>query len=128
MTSGSSPGFIRPIRPIRPTRPPVRPASIDIDLHGMTKAEAAVAAEAHIRQAHAARLHIVKIIHGHGTGAVRSTVQKVLDDSPLVKRHYLASHGDGGHGATIAELDYGQRGFYDNPANNGITPRAERRR
>ncbi|MDA0233198.1 MAG: Smr/MutS family protein [Chloroflexi bacterium] len=101
---------------------------MDIDLHGMTTPQAAAAAEQHLRQAHAARLHIVKIIHGHGTGAVRSTVHRVLKASPLVKKHYLASHGDGGHGVTIAELDYGQRESYDNRANHAITPRPERRR
>ncbi len=112
----------------RPIRPTIKPANVDIDLHGMTTAQAATAAEQHIQQAHDARLHIVKIIHGFGTGAVKSTVHKVLKASPLVKKHYLASHGDGGHGVTIAELDYGQSDSYDNRANNAITPRAERRR
>jgi DNA mismatch repair protein MutS2 len=94
----------------------------------MMKAQATDVTERHIEQAHASRLHIVKIIHGHGTGALKSTVHSVLKASPLVKKHYLASHGDGGHGVTIAELDYGQRGSYDSRANNRITPRAERRR
>jgi DNA-nicking Smr family endonuclease len=109
-------------------RPPVQPAGIEIDLHGMTTSQAEYAAEQHIRQAHAGRLHIVKIVHGFGTGAVKSTVRRLLKASPLVKKHYLASHGDGGHGVTIAELDYGQRWSYNTPGNNAITPRPQRRR
>lgn len=122
-------GNFGPGRVNRPAaRPPIQPANIDIDLHGMTTSQASIAAEQHIQLAHAARLHIVKIIHGHGTGAVKSTVHRILGASPLVKKHYLASHGDGGHGVTIAELDYGQRESYDNRANHAITPSPERRR
>ena len=112
----------------RPTRPSVRPATIEIDLHGMTVGAANMATEQHIAQAHAARLHIMKIIHGHGTGALKSAVHVLLKSSPLVKKFYLASHGDGGHGVTIAELDYGQRSSYDRRSNNSIVPRSERRK
>jgi DNA mismatch repair protein MutS2 len=113
----------------RPTaRPAIQPANIEIDLHGMTREQARAATERHIGQAHVARLHIVKIIHGHGTGALRSTVQSVLRSSPLVKKHYPASHGDGQFGVMIAELDYGQRSSYDNRENHAITPKAERRK
>ncbi len=84
--------------------------------------------ERHLETAHAARLHIVKVIHGHGTGTLKKAVHKLLKSSPLVRKFYLASHGDGGHGVTIAELDHGQRQSYDSRANNSITPKAERRR
>lgn len=112
----------------QPLRPPIQPVNIDIDLHGMTKVEAESEVVRHIDRAHTARLHIVKIIHGHGTGALKSTVHKTLKASPMVKKYYLGSYGDGGHGVTIAELDYGQRGSYDSPANHGITPKRERRK
>lgn len=122
MTPASNPGFGQPIRP------PIRPAQIDIDLHGMIVTTAISATERHIVKAHADRLHIVKVIHGHGTGALKKAVHKLLKSSPLVKKFYLASHGDGGHGVTIAELDYGQRGSYDAKSNNSITPKSERRK
>lgn len=111
-----------------PTRPPVRPANIDIDLHGMVVSAAERATELHIQRAHASRLHIVKIIHGHGTGALKKAVHRLLKSSPLVKKFYLASHGDGGHGVTIAELNYGQRGAYDKRSNYSISPKAQRRK
>lgn len=112
----------------RPTRPQIRPAEIDIDLHGMVVSTAISVTERHVAKGHASRLHIVKIIHGHGTGALKKAVHKHLKSSSLVKKFYLASHGDGGHGVTIAELDYGQRGSYDARSNNSITPKAERRK
>ena len=117
-TSGNSFG--------RPTRPPIRPANVEIDLHGMFVKTAVDATERHLQDAHADRLHIVKIIHGHGTGAVKTAVHAHLKKSPLVKKFYLASYGDGGTGVTIAELDYGQRGSYNSKRNNSIVPRAER--
>ena len=112
----------------RPVRPQVTPAEISIDLHGMLAKTATDATERHLTKAHHSRLHIVKIIHGHGTGALKKAVHKLLKGSPLVKRFYLASHGDGGHGVTIAELDYGQRGSYDSKSNYSIVPRSERRK
>lgn len=112
----------------KPTRPPIRAAEIEIDLHGMVVTSAVSATERHLANAHASRLHIVKIIHGHGTGALKKAVHRLLKSSPLVKKFYLASYGDGGHGVTIAELDYGQRGSYDTRENHSITPKAERRK
>lgn len=109
-------------------RPQVQPVDIDIDLHGMTVNIALSATDRHLSKAHSARLHVVKIIHGHGTGALKKAVHKQLKASPLVKKFYLASHGDGGHGVTIAELDYGQRGSYDRRSNNSIVPKSERRK
>ena len=109
-----------------PTRPPLRPANIEIDLHGMTVREAEAAVERHLRAAHRDHLHIVKVVHGHGTGALKDAVQQWLQKSPLVKRQYFASHGDGGFGVTIAELDYGKGKPLDRRATYGITPRAER--
>ncbi len=118
----NTPGF-------RPdTRPQVQPVDIEVDLHGMPVAVAESATLRHLQKAHSARLHVVKIIHGHGTGALKKAVHRLLKSSKLVKKFYLASYGDGGHGVTIAELDYGQRGTYDNRSNYAITPKAERRK
>jgi DNA mismatch repair protein MutS2 len=112
----------------RPTRPSIQPAEIEIDLHGMAFAVANESTRRHIERAYNARLHIVKIIHGNGTGALKSAVHELLSASPLVKKFYLGSYGDGGHGVTIAELNYGQTSNYDSPSNYGITPKPERRR
>ena len=109
-----------------PQRAPVQAADIELDLHGMTVQVALQMVEKHLRDAHRSRLHIVKIVHGHGTGALKEAVQRYLSKSPLVRSHRFASHGDGGFGVTIAELDYGKGKPYDRRANNAITPKAER--
>lgn len=46
----------------------------------------------------------VRIIHGHGTGALRRAVKEFLEGHPHVARHSVASQEKGGAGATIVEL------------------------
>lgn len=46
----------------------------------------------------------VRIIHGKGTGALRSTVHTILERSPAVVSFKLAMEDEGGWGATIAIL------------------------
>jgi DNA mismatch repair protein MutS2 len=47
-----------------------------------------------------AGLHEVRIVHGRGTGALRSAVRDELTQHPLVERH----GADADDGATIATL------------------------
>lgn len=46
----------------------------------------------------------VRIIHGHGTGALRKAVAELLADHPHVARFAPAPQDKGGSGATIVEL------------------------
>ena len=46
----------------------------------------------------------VRIVHGHGTGALRKGLQSFLKTHPLVEKHYPAPDNQGGAGATIVEL------------------------
>jgi DNA mismatch repair protein MutS2 len=46
----------------------------------------------------------VRIIHGHGTGALRRAITELLKDHPHVARFALASQDQGGAGATMVEL------------------------
>ena len=45
----------------------------------------------------------IRIVHGHGTGALRKGLQAFLKTHPLVEKHYPAPDNQGG-GATIVEL------------------------
>ena len=46
----------------------------------------------------------VRIIHGHGTGALRKAVAELLTDHPHVERFTSATQDQGGSGATVVEL------------------------
>ena len=46
----------------------------------------------------------VRIIHGHGTGALRKAIAELLADHPHVARFAAAPQDQGGRGATIVEL------------------------
>jgi DNA mismatch repair protein MutS2 len=46
----------------------------------------------------------VRIIHGHGTGALRKAITELLKDHPHVARFAAAPQDKGGAGATIVEL------------------------
>ncbi len=47
----------------------------------------------------------VRIIHGKGTGAVKSAVWERLSHHPLVKSYELAPYGQGDAGVTIVDLE-----------------------
>jgi DNA mismatch repair protein MutS2 len=85
--------------------------------------EAIPAIEEHLQRCHDARLHISRINHGQGTGALKQVTNEILSKSSLVARHYLAAHGDGNDGITIAELNYGGHRAFNRRANNSIVPK-----
>ena len=99
------------------------PVDIEIDLHGMRVHEAIPAIENHLQRCHDARLHISRINHGQGTGALKHLTRETLSKSSLVARHYPATHGDGSDGVTIAELNYGGHRAFNRRANNSIVPK-----
>ena len=50
------------------------------------------------------RLQEVRIIHGKGTGVVRSAVRDHLKRSPYIKTFRPGKYGEGEDGVTVAEL------------------------
>jgi len=106
----------------------IDPVDIEIDLHGMRASEAETMIKIHLQRCHNARLHIAKINHGHGTGALKKITRDTLTKSDLVVRHYPGSYGDGGDGVTIAEMNYGGHKAFNRRANNSIVPKSLRKR
>ena len=49
-------------------------------------------------------LKSVEIIHGKGTGKLRTEVQKYLKSNPIVLSHRLGNWNEGDTGVTIVEL------------------------
>ena len=46
----------------------------------------------------------VRIVHGHGTGRLKSAVRRFLDSHSQVQRHRPGAAGEGGDGATVVTL------------------------
>ncbi|MDO5445229.1 MAG: endonuclease MutS2 [Eubacteriales bacterium] len=76
----------------------------EIDLRGMESIEAVAAAERYIDNAVMAKLSSVTIIHGKGTGALRTAVQQMLRKNKSVKSFRLGVFGEGESGVTVVEL------------------------
>ncbi len=76
----------------------------EIDLRGMETIEAVLTAERYLDSAVMARLKTVTIIHGKGTGALRSAIQDMLRRNKSVKSFRLGRFGEGETGVTIVEL------------------------
>ena len=75
-----------------------------VDLRGMMTDEAIAALERFLDTAMMGKLETVTIIHGKGTGAVRSAVRTYLKRSRYVKSFRPGRYGEGEDGVTVAEL------------------------
>ena len=76
----------------------------EIDLRGMEAIEAVLAAERYIDSAVMSKLSTVTIIHGKGTGALRTAIQQMLRKNKAVKSFRLGRYGEGETGVTVVEL------------------------
>jgi len=81
-----------------------RDVKMDLDLRGYNVEDAIREIDQFLDDALLAGLHTVSIIHGHGTGALRKGVHEYLRQHKNVKSFRLGGQGEGGVGATIAEL------------------------
>ena len=77
----------------------------ELNLIGKTTDEAVDLADKFLDEAFLNGLSEVRIIHGHGTGALRKAVAEFLRDHPHVARFTSASPDKGGSGATVVELN-----------------------
>jgi DNA mismatch repair protein MutS2 len=83
---------------------PRGPVPLQLDLRGQRAAEATEAVERYLDEAVLAGLPAVRIIHGHGTGAVRKAVRELLSRHSLVRSWAPADRREGGDGATEVQL------------------------
>ena len=78
--------------------------STEVDLRGMDTVEAICVLQHYMDGAMRSNLSSVRIIHGKGTGALRSAVQQELKKNKFVKSFRLGVYGEGEDGVTIAEF------------------------
>ncbi|HEX6626126.1 MAG TPA: Smr/MutS family protein, partial [Pyrinomonadaceae bacterium] len=76
----------------------------ELNLIGKTTDEAADETDKFLDDAYLHGLAHVRIIHGHGTGALRRAVAELLRTHPHVARFAAAPDNQGGAGATVVEL------------------------
>lgn len=77
----------------------------ELKLIGMTQEEAREEVERFLDRALVSGIGHVRIVHGHGTGALRRVVREVLSHHPAVAHFAHPPQYRGGTGATEAELD-----------------------
>src|SRR5690606_23919507 len=87
-----------------PSVPAGSAPSLEVDVRGRRAAEACGTVRERMDAAAVAGLPQVRVIHGHGTGALRAAVREELARRPLVGRAEPAPPEQGGDGATIAYL------------------------
>lgn len=76
----------------------------EINFIGQTTAEAVPALEKYLDDAILADMNSVRVVHGKGTGALRSAIHRALAKHHGVSGYELAPSNEGGEGATVVKL------------------------
>lgn len=75
-----------------------------LDLRGERVEEALDKLEAYLDKASLANLSPVYIIHGHGTGALKSAVRDFISTSPYVAKFRVGEDAEGGDGVSVIDI------------------------
>ena len=76
----------------------------EINVIGLTVEQASVRVDKFLDEAALANKPRVRVIHGHGTGALRKGLAEFLKAHPLVERYQFESEERGGKAITVVEL------------------------
>ena len=79
-------------------------AKTEIDVRGQTAEEAIMSVDSALDSCMLSNIHMLTIIHGKGTGVLRSRIQQYLRHHKAVKSFRLGTFGEGESGVTIVEL------------------------
>jgi len=76
----------------------------EIHLRRLTVDEALLKLDKYLHDAFMAGFYQVRVVHGKGTGKLRSEVWRQLARHSLVKSYRIGEYGEGGSGVTIVTL------------------------
>ncbi|MFZ2258722.1 MAG: endonuclease MutS2 [Clostridiaceae bacterium] len=82
----------------------LRQVSASLDLRGLDGEEAAYRTDQYLDEAALANLKEVTIIHGVGTGVLKTRINQLLKKHPHVKTSRPGAYGEGGAGVTMVEI------------------------
>ena len=95
-------------QPLRSDRPVVTGSApsvpLQLDIRGARAEEALAVLDRYLNDAAVAGVGRLRIVHGKGTGALRTAIRAALSGHPLVRTHEPAGPSEGGDGATIVTL------------------------
>jgi DNA mismatch repair protein MutS2 len=96
-------------RPRERTVIPVAPAyaAQEIEVRGQTLDEALPKIDKFLDDGFRAGVPRLRVVHGKGTGKMRSAVRQMLTRHPLVKGFQFAEPNEGGEGVTVVEMALG---------------------
>lgn len=78
--------------------------STEINLLGLNSDEAISKLDKYLDDAYLSHLHSVRVVHGKGTGALRTAVHKFLRNQNYVDEFHLGEQGEGDAGVTIVKF------------------------
>lgn len=82
-----------------------RDMSNTLDIRGYRVEEALDSLEFFLDKASLVNLTPVFVIHGHGTGALKSAVQSFLSSSPYVAKYRFGEPAEGGDGVSVIDIN-----------------------
>lgn len=80
------------------------PITGELDLHTFRPQDLGELIPAYLAACAERGLREIRIVHGKGTGTLRTTVHVLLQRSPLVLSYRLGDERTGGWGATLVQL------------------------
>ncbi len=81
-----------------------KPISPTLNIIGLRVDEGVEEVEKYIDECVLRRMKEVRIIHGYGTGQLRTAVHKALKSNKFVNEFHIANESEGGGGSTIVKL------------------------
>lgn len=94
----------RPSRPIGDVRPYHAEEHTNVDVRGRASDEALDEVVAALDRAAMSGAPFLRIIHGHGTGRLKTALRDYLKRSPYVEDFRAGDRSEGGDGVTVARL------------------------